>query len=96
MNQIRQHGAWNLIDVMTMKDIFQLCRAFGVESFRINDMHVTFGPDPQPTVLIEQPMGSQSDAIKQPIGGELAPTQDEFLFWSAGESPDISAKPPEM
>lgn len=79
-----------MIDVLSMKDIFQLCRAYGVDSFRMDGMYVKFGKDPNQPVIM--PM----DEIKQSIGGELSPTEDQLMFWSSDKDlPDIEAQPPE-
>lgn len=77
---------------MNLKEILPLCKEFNVKKLRLDNLEVEFN-DQIDNIQVPFLDGAP---LKEQIGGELKPTQDELLYWSTGEQVEIESKPPEI
>lgn len=74
---------------MELEKILKACRDYDVAKLRMDDLFVEFTPRQIAVPVFDSPM-------KQPIGTELAPTEDQLMMWSTGEPFETEAKQPEL
>lgn len=76
---------------MDLDKILKVCSDHNVKKIKLDNLEVEFGEPRQVAIpVFDSP-------LKEKIGGELKPTEDQLLYWSTGEPlVDVEAKPPEQ
>ncbi len=76
---------------MELKQILETCREYGVIEFESADFKLKLA-------LTQIAIPVTDGALKQEIGTEANPSEDQFLFMSSGEDVFATAKatPPEL
>lgn len=77
------------MDLMELTCMLKLCREYNVTEFETSDYKIKMAAMQTAIPVFDSP-------LKEEIGTELKPTEDQLLFWSSGNLIDPEAQQPEI